>query len=113
MTEKKFQELTIWGEDGERDLLLLLKNVISSAQKDHPLYENSIPFIVVAPTSSSKSIYHCMNITSSQNYSKLVTDICFKRTIYGSFRALNFVRVHDFVRVWIWQTSILGSNLVM
>jgi hypothetical protein len=28
MTENFFQELTIWGENGERDLLLLVKNVM-------------------------------------------------------------------------------------
>ena len=28
MTEKKFQELTIWGKNGERDLFLLVKNVM-------------------------------------------------------------------------------------
>ena len=28
MTKEKFQELTIWGENGERDLLLLVKNVM-------------------------------------------------------------------------------------
>jgi uncharacterized membrane-anchored protein len=28
MTEKFFQELTIWGENGEKDLLLLVKNVM-------------------------------------------------------------------------------------
>jgi hypothetical protein len=28
MTENFFQELTIWGENGKRDLLLLVKNVM-------------------------------------------------------------------------------------
>jgi hypothetical protein len=30
MTEKKFQEFTIWGENGERDLLVLVKNVMGA-----------------------------------------------------------------------------------
>jgi hypothetical protein len=32
MIQNFFQELTIWGENGERDLLLLVKNVMSYDQ---------------------------------------------------------------------------------